>query len=171
MLELARCAGLTAIDEPYYLLELEGHAFADPPTAEDFEHLIARSIALLAEAPRDAVVFDRSPADYLAYLAACGSGNIPCELMAAVARALPTLDVVVFVPIERPDRVSGAEAPRLRRRVDRILREMLLEGAWGFEVPVLEVIGPLEHRVAQVAARIASLSGRASVVHAPERAV
>jgi hypothetical protein len=33
-----------------------------------------------------------------------------------------TLDLFVYVPIERPDRCDGADAPRLRRRVDQILR-------------------------------------------------
>ena len=155
-LELAqRFPTLTAIDEPYYLLEAEGHAFADPPTVEDFERLIERSIELLADTPRD-VVFDRSPADYLAYLAACDGRQMPRELFAEVARAMASLDLVIFLPIERPDRLAGAEAPRLRHRVDGILREMLLDDAWGFRVPVLEARGTLADRVAQVVARIAS---------------
>jgi predicted ATPase len=168
-LELAQqCPSLTAIEEPYYLLESEGYVFADPPTVEDFERLTERSIELLAATPRgDAVVFDRSPADYIAYLAACSRGQVPRELLAAVAQALTTLDLVIFVPIERPDRVAGAEAPRLRRRVDGILRTMLLEEAWGFQVPVLVVRGTVADRVAQVAARIAPWRADMPAAHAP----
>jgi hypothetical protein len=158
--ELAhRVVGLTVIDEPYYCLEDEGYAFATPPTAQDFEALVERSILLLMQGRQGPVVFDRSPADYLAYLAARRDVEAEYDLprvIAALATAMKTLDLVIFVPVERPDRVACAEAPRLRRRVNDLLHAMLIEGAWGFEVPVLEVSGAVAHRLAQVEARLAS---------------
>lgn len=66
------------------------------------------------------------------------------------AVALQTLDLVIFVPLERPDRIDMAEAPRLRRRVDRILREMFVENAWGFDMPVVTVHGAPGERADQV---------------------
>lgn len=172
--ELAhRVVGLTVIDEPYHLLEEEGYAFATPPTARDFEALVERSIALLSQERRGPVAFDRSPADHLAYLAACrdvdAMHDLP-RLVAAVATAMKTLDLVVFVPVERPDRVTGAEAPRLRRRVNELLHAMLMEGAWGFEVPVLEVSGTVAHRLAQIEARVASWGDNTPVTHPAMRA-
>jgi len=41
--------------------------------------------------------------------------------------------------VERPDRVEAAEAPRLRRRVDRILYDMLVNDSAGCDVPLITV--------------------------------
>ena len=115
--------GHPVVEEPYYQFEAEGHAFAERPALEDVEAQLARSLRDVS-APRAAVIFDRSPADFLAYLLAHRDGG-----RADVARWFPdigdavrTLDLVVFVPIERPDRVVAPEAPRLRRQVDAALR-------------------------------------------------
>lgn len=151
--ELAqRLSGFTALDEPYYLLADEGHAFGDPPTGDDFELLFDRSIALLSELSAEHVLFDRCPADYLAYLTALRPGAVMSDRVAETAAALTTLDLIVFVPIEIPDRTAGREAPRLRRRVDEILGAMLIDRGWGFDVPVLEVRGTVSERVEQVRA-------------------
>jgi predicted ATPase len=164
--ELARrVAGLTVIDEPYYLLEEEGHAFATPPITEDFVALAERSIVLLTREHPGPVVFDRSPADYLAYLTARRDAESARDLTIAVDTALKTLDLVIFVPIEHPDRITGAEAPRLRRRVDEVLRAMLVDDAWAFDVPVLEVRGTVVDRAAQVEARVTPLLRSAPVTY------
>lgn len=155
-----RLSGFTAIDEPYYLLEGEGHAFGAPPTVDDFESLLQRSISLLAERRSSHVLFDRSPADYLAYVMTLDSEMVSPHLVAEVTAAMATLDLVVFVPVERPDRVEMAEAPRLRRHVDRILREMLVDGDWGFDVPVVAVRGTPDERAYQVQARLALMAGQ-----------
>lgn len=45
--ELAhRLTRYTAIDEPFYILEDEGHMFGDPPSTEDFELLFNRSVSV-----------------------------------------------------------------------------------------------------------------------------
>ncbi|HEX6053350.1 MAG TPA: hypothetical protein VFZ21_28975, partial [Gemmatimonadaceae bacterium] len=147
-----RLPDVTEFDEPYYLLEAEGHAFAAPPTPSDFELLLERAISLLAATEPHAAIFDRCPADYLAYLAALSPAALSPERTAEVAAALQTLDLVIFVPVERPDRIGLADAPVLRRRVDRVLREMLVDDAWGFDVPVVTVHGTPEERADQIMA-------------------
>src|SRR5207247_11249902 len=54
----------TAIAEPYYFLEEEGHEFAEMPSLEDFELQLERSMKLLAEDGED-LIFDRCPASIL----------------------------------------------------------------------------------------------------------
>jgi hypothetical protein len=65
---------------------------------------------------------------------------------------MASLDRIIFVPIERPDRIyiPKAEGRELRRCVDERLRELLLEDRLGFGSRVLEAAGPLEDRVRMV---------------------
>ena len=149
--------GWHVVDEPYRTLEAEGHVFSDPPTTSDFEAQLRRSMADV-ESAEPAVIFDRSPVDLFAYLLVLD--RLPPDAVAAwfreVHEATASIDLVVFVPIEQPDRVLGASAPRLRRRVDRLLRAGLVEGEWGLAAPVLEVDGSPEDRVEQIRARLAA---------------
>ena len=138
------------IEEPYHLLEAAGHAFSDPPGDDDFATLVEYSASLYRKHAATDIIFDRSPADYLAYLAAENADAIRTEHIAATADALATIDLVVFVPIEQPDRIGMADAPKLRRRVDRILREMLVERAWPFSPRTIEVSGSSTRRAQQV---------------------
>ena len=147
-----RLDGFVAIPELYYLLEDEGHVYADEPTFDDLDLLFERSVEALTTCRADRALFDRSPADYLAYLAALAPDADLRAHVAAAREALGSVDLVVFVPIERPDVLAVTEAPRLRRRVDRILREMLVEQSWGFDRPVVEVHGSPEERAHQVMA-------------------
>jgi hypothetical protein len=73
-----------------------------------------------------------------------------------VGEAISRLDLVVYVPIERPDRIPihREEGKSLRRQVDATIREMLVEDGWGFGATILEVRGDLETRVSQVNARV-----------------
>ena len=63
----------TIIDEPWCLLESQGHHFSDPPTPDDFELQLACSLDTI-EAATGHCIFDRSPIDFLAYLLA-GPGH------------------------------------------------------------------------------------------------
>lgn len=152
-----RTSELTAVEEPYYRLLADGHVFSDPPTIADFETLFDASIATLTAHQAPAVVFDRSPADYLAYLVALEPRTTFIDHVATAAAALETLDLVVYVPIERPDRVADAALPRLRRKVDAVLREMFVDQTWGWTFPSLEVRGTPSERAAQVTSAFASL--------------
>lgn len=154
--ELARRnADLASVEEPYYHLLSAGHAFSDSPTIADFETLFDASVASFA-AHAASVIFDRSPADYLAYLVALQPRTALIDRVAAAAAALQTLDLIVYVPIEQPDRIANPEFPRLRRRVSAILREMVVDQTWGWTIPSLEVRGTPGQRAAQVADHLES---------------
>jgi predicted ATPase len=151
--ELARALpGYSVVEEPYHALLDEGHDFAAPPTIEDFETQLERSCASLAGITDAHVLFDRSPADFLAYLAALADADVLAEWLPPAAAAMSSLDLVVFVPIERPDRIDipEDEGRRLRKRVDAILREILVDDGWGLDARVLEVRGTPDDRARQV---------------------
>jgi predicted ATPase len=92
--------GHVAAAEPYFLLEEEGYEFAFPPLQADYQAQLARSVQLLRSSGPD-VVFDRTPADFLAYLAVYGAdpaahpGVDPAALRAATTR----LDLLIVLPV------------------------------------------------------------------------
>ncbi len=139
------------IEEPYYSLLEEGHLFTDEPGEEDFEIQLERSIALVTRNQDSDILFDRCPVDFCAYLAALPSVSREAisEATSSARQAIQNLDLIVFVPLERPDRIEvpPEEGRRLRKRVDRILHEMLPDDAWGFGIPVLEVSGTPTERL------------------------
>lgn len=143
--------GYRVIEEPYHALEAEGQVFADPPTREDFEEQLRRSLADVAT-QQGAVVFDRSPLDHFAYLGVLGKARTEdsTEWFDAARVATDSLDLLVFVPIEQPDRIATSGSARLRSGVDAQLRAGLVEEEWGLAVPLLEVSGTVEQRVKQV---------------------
>jgi predicted ATPase len=147
------------VDEPYTLLEEEGHACSEPPSLEDFEAQLARSLVELEEGRQD-VLFDRCPVDVLAYLLEHeDAAAFELEDWKERAReAMQTLDLVVFVPVEERDRIAlpAHEDQGLRLAVHERVRELLVEDVLGFEVEVLTVHGDVRTRVDQVLARIGS---------------
>lgn len=152
-----------AVDEPYHLLEEEGHEFPEMPCLEDFELQLERSIASIASISsttedEDDRIFDRCPADILAYLITHdeAEGFDLEHWLPLVRNAMERLDLIIFVPIESPDRVTVSEPDHaeLRRRVDEELREILLEDRWDFGVETLEVTGTPRERVRQVLALV-----------------
>ena len=56
-----------AVDEPYHLLEQEGHHFGAMPSLEDFEMQLDRSIECIVDGTEDSI-FERCPLDFLAYI-------------------------------------------------------------------------------------------------------
>src|SRR5688572_12326234 len=113
--DLARALpGYMVMVEPFVSLVEEGHSFADPPTVEDFEAQLERSIEMLGDAGAD-VLFERCPVDFLAYIAAHEDGGT-FDLRAWLPRvraAVSTLDLVAYAPLEA-GRHRG-----FRARVDR----------------------------------------------------
>jgi len=151
------------IDEPYRLLEDDGHELADPPSREDFELQLRVSIELLGRDSKH-VLFDRTPVDFVAYLHAGDhgdDGDLGIDLD-DIRDAMAGLDLVVFVPIEDPDRVvvSASEDRRLRRRVDQRLRQLVVDDMLELGVDTLEVNGDLATRVRQVVRAIAAADAR-----------
>jgi hypothetical protein len=147
----ARLPGHAVAEEAYYLLAEEEYEFGFPPSAEDYRALLACSIRSLSFAPLSPVIFDRTPLDYLAYLAAAGA-DPPDEAGAAALRpAFSSLDLLVITPItpETEQVLPPAELPGLRLRMNDALLELARDdplGAWG-DVPLLELSGPLDGRV------------------------
>lgn len=148
------------VEEAYYQLDAEGHLFADPPTLEDFEAQLERALRCVREEQGD-VIFDRSPADYLAYLLAQPAAEraAPAGWLPQVREAFATLDLIVFVPVERPEQIAvPREETRLRRRVDGLLCEALTADGWGLGGEVVTVRGAPGERVTQVLARLTALA-------------
>lgn len=146
------------VEEPYYTLIAQGHTFADVPDKDDFLLLLEHSARSLTAVTARNAIFDRCPADFLAYMVAVGASR--SELAASldtVRAALASLDLVCFVPIERPNRIPVVDGKTLRRRVDVLLREMLLEDSFGFGAQVCEVRGSVTARAAQVQAALLPL--------------
>lgn len=144
------------VPEPYELLVEDGHDFCDPPTADDFEIQLARSLELVEDDPRKNVLFDRCPIDFLAYLAATDDHLSLAGGVDDIRAALATLDLVVFVPIDEPDRavVPDADDRLLRRAVHETLHELLVDDPHALGVDVMEVSGSLDARVRDVLAAL-----------------
>ena len=155
----AQLPGHVAVDEPYYLLEAEGYEFGFPPSAEDYRALLARSVRTMSSPPlRLGVVFDRTPLDYLAYLAATGA-DLPGEAGAAQLRpAFARLDLlaVALITPETERVLPAAELPRLRAEMNDALLELVCDDpldAWE-DIPVLELSGPLDGRLDAILAAV-----------------
>ena len=145
------------LEEPYHALEAIGHTFANPPGVEDFEAQLELSIESVQNTGAD-VIFDRCPADFLAYLAEKASPDAMASYWTRAERAMALLDLVIYVPVERPDRihVPGDEFPSLRKRVDRRLRQFLREGELLPSARTREVLGSVPERVRSVLVAIES---------------
>jgi hypothetical protein len=155
----AHLPGHVAADEPYYLLEAEGYEFGFPPSPEDYRALLARSVRCLSSPPlQPGVVFDRTPLDYLAYMAAIGA-DLPGEAGGAALRpAFASLDLLVITLItpETEQVLPAAELPRLRAEMNEALLELVYDDpldAWE-DIPVLELSGPLDGRLDAVLAAL-----------------
>jgi predicted ATPase len=143
----------STVEEPYWLLVEEGYEFAEMPSVEDFELQLERSIAYLVEGDEN-VIFDRCPADLLAYLLTHSEAQAfdLKRWLPRVRKAMETLDRVIFLPVEERDRIalSPSEDAELRMLVDEKLREILLEDSFGFDVEVVEVTGSPRERAQRV---------------------
>jgi AAA domain len=149
------------IPEPYYQLEEDGYEFEEMPSLEDFERQLDRSIQSISDSGAN-VIFDRCPLDILGYLVAhCDAGAFEIDdWMPRVRDAVAKLDLIVFVPIEDPDRVAlpRAEGP-LRASVDEVLREIVEDDSYELAMDVITVEGPAAARLRQVVERVRN-SGR-----------
>ncbi len=146
----------TAVGEPYHLLEEDGYEFEWPPSPEDFQAQLNRSILEIETAGND-VLFDRCPADLLAYLLVDGQ-DIEPEIEPA-REAMQLLDLVVFVPIEEPDCIALSlhEDGDWRHAVHEALAQLLLDD--GVVEDILTVQGNPTVRVAQVMTRVREFGG------------
>src|ERR1700691_1376974 len=155
----ARLPGHVVADEPYYLLADEGYEFGFPPSLEDYRALLARSVQSLSSPPLwPGIVFDRTPLDYLAYLAAIGADPADEAGAAALQPAFASLDLLAITVItpETEQVLPSAEMPRLRSDMNDALVELVHDDpltAWE-DIPVLELDGPLDGRLGAVLAAL-----------------
>jgi AAA domain len=162
----ARLPGHVMADEPYYLLEEAGYAFGFPPSLEDYRALLARSVQSLSSLPLPpAIVFDRTPLDYLAYMAAIGADPADEASTAALQPAFARLDLLVITVItpETEHVLPAADLPGLRSEMNGALVELVHDdplNAWE-DVPVLELDGPLDGRLGAVLAALDQVRRRA----------
>lgn len=153
----AHLAGHVPVDEPYFLLEEEGYEFEFPPSLEDYRAQLRRSLRVLrSSAPR--VVFDRTPLDFLAYLAAQGADIDDEADPSALRSALASLDLLIVTPVtpETEQVLPRPDMPRLQEAVNDMLLDLLSSDplqAWG-DVPVIELSGPLDGRLEAVLAAL-----------------
>lgn len=148
------------VPEPYYLLEEDGYEFAEIPSIEDFELQLARSLQCVRESGTNAI-FDRCPLDILSYLIAHREADTfhLANWMPQVQDCIAKLDLIVFAPIEQPDRVVVPRAQAtLRAKVDALLRDTIVYDAYGLKVDVITVTGTPEARLQQVVAHIRKMS-------------
>jgi hypothetical protein len=146
-------SGHATVAEPYQLLEDEGYDFPETPSLEDYQRQLERSLESMREVRADAV-FERCPADFLAYLMCLPDAEAfdPEDWVDPIREALATLDLIVFVPVEEPDRIPlpAWEDRGHRLRVGEKLDDILAGGWFGFDVEVLAVSGNPRHRLDQV---------------------
>ncbi len=152
-----RLPGHVVADEPYYLLEEQGYEFGFPPSPEDFRALLACSLRSLTGG-QPGMIFDRTPLDYLAYLAATGADPADQAGAAALGAAFARLDLLVITPVtaETERVLPAAGQPALRERMNEALLQLVYDDPWEAwaDVPVLELTGPLEHRLDAVLAAL-----------------
>jgi hypothetical protein len=156
----ARLPGHVPASKPYFLLEEEGYEFEFPPSLDDFRALFLRSLRMLGSAAPQ-VVFDRTPLDYLAYLAVRGADPEREADPATLRSGLASLDLLIITPItpETEQFLPRAEMPRLREEMNDALLELVYRDpmqAWG-DIPVIELSGPLDGRLGEVLAALAGV--------------
>ena len=149
-------------EEPYWGLVQQGVAFADGASLPDLETQLSASAELvLARAGDHDIIFDRCPLDFIAYLEIVGEGEgidwAPSgKLLRRIEQALVSLDLLVFVPLTKPDEIAVTiELPKLRARVDSRLKSILRDDALGLlegtGLRVVEISGSRPQRVRKLA--------------------
>ncbi|MDF3029010.1 MAG: hypothetical protein K0S23_3317 [Fluviicola sp.] len=142
------------IPEPYVELEEEGHIFSETPGAEDFSVQLEYAIERICIDEPD-VIFDRSPLDLLAYLYVTGGAKASQNFYMKVREAMTEIDLLVFVPVEKPDLIDcpQSEFPELRQQVNELLHEWISD----FDLETVDVRGTLAEREEQIIRKILEL--------------
>ncbi len=136
--------------EPYtVLVEDLGEEFSAEPCVEDFRRQLEFNIDRLKQhAPEEDVIYERCPADFLAYIHALDPQSAETVLY-EVSEAMQQLDLIVYLPLDGT--TSSDEYPKLQRAVDRRLNEIFREDEFGImsstTAIVIEAEGPTDHRL------------------------
>jgi hypothetical protein len=145
--------------EPYEILtDLYGEDFGAEPSAEDFFRQLEYHVGRLHQySPGDRVIFERSPADFVAYLLALddlkrdgADAALTRRSIAVAESAITLLDLIVYVSATD---VAAAqfEDPELRSAVDVRLERIVLDDDFGLfkndRPSVLELAGTIAQRL------------------------
>jgi predicted ATPase len=134
--------------EPYtVLVEDFGEEFAAEPQVEDFRRQLEFNIARLKQHKRgERVIYERCPADFLAYIDALEPQSAEV-LLDPVAEAMQNLDLVVFLPLDNANS-NETEYPKLRKAIDRRLHSLLIDDELGMlNTRVVEAKGSTTQRL------------------------
>ncbi|HYF03981.1 MAG TPA: AAA family ATPase [Patescibacteria group bacterium] len=141
-------------NEPYLELEEMDYLFSEIPTLDEYIEQFNYSVKQIENSGND-VIFDRCPVDILAYIYATGEANNLKAFYDEMQNAMSQIDMLIFVPIERPDVILCQESdlPSLRHEVNEILHDLIGD----LNNEILEVNGTLENRTKQVLGKIYSV--------------
>jgi hypothetical protein len=136
--------------EPYEALQEEyGEMFADEPCAEDFYRQLEYNVGRLRQyASGDRVIYERSPADFVAYMLALielgrdrDASRVLQNSLRLARDAVSLLDAVVFLPTDDShSEAPESEDPELRGAVDTRLESILIDddlGWFGSRRPII----------------------------------
>jgi GTPase SAR1 family protein len=148
---LENLPGYTLEMEPYHELEAAGYEFSEIPGAEDYIEQFNYSIKQISKEVNN-VIFDRSVIDLLAYLHAVDPNRNIQSLFETAQTIMMSIDLLVFVPVEEPDLISGhqTDLPKLRTMVNDLLHDWIRD----LGIEVIEVNGTLIQRRDQVLSKI-----------------
>jgi len=136
-------------EEPYYLLLEEGYEIPDPPSLDDYQTMLEKSLELIEEEQSDDVLFDRSPVDLLAYALVSDIDNeIDKEMyFEKVSMSIENLDALFYLPIQDIDALNSFldEYSDLREEVDVMIQEIIYDLAGN--TPVIQLPGDLKTRL------------------------
>lgn len=137
--------------EPYYELEERGYVFSEIPAIDDYLVQLEYSIRQMTASGNHAI-FDRCPIDLLAYIQATDESGSFQSLYHKVQNVMTEIDLLVFVPIEKPDVIQCPDSalPELREQVNDILRELISDS----DIETIEVNGTISERLEQVKHKI-----------------
>jgi hypothetical protein len=155
--------------EPYQVLTEElGEVFPAQLSAEDFYRQLEYNVSRLSDyQSADAVIFERCPVDFLAYLFALRDlqrdprATSVIEIsMDLVSTGLERLDLIVLLPINQVE--ADDEDQELREAVDVLLTDLLVSDLGLFtstHPSVLEVKGSTADRLKMVEQTLESFQG------------
>jgi hypothetical protein len=142
------------------LVEDFGEEFSAEPGADDFYRQLEVNVDRLRRySPGEAVIYERCPVDYLAYLLALKDLNRD-EVDSLVERslemvliAIKNLDLIVFLPLDKADGIElpDDEDPKLRKAVNSRLVTIFGDDEFGIissgSVAVVEASGSTTRRL------------------------
>lgn len=142
------------IDEPYLQLESKGYLFPEIPATEDYVSQFRHSLQQIVNSA-DHTIFDRCPLDLLAYIHVTDKNKNIEIYYQEMRTALEQIDLLIFVPVETPDRVLVPQSglPRLRLEVDEVLQEWMDD----LDNDIITVSGSISDRLVQIQRKIQSI--------------